>query len=163
MCWGLPQWRILPQEESWGRLGRLWTIGYFVNFFAPSEAILCFELWYKILSLSIFPTLLIYTFHYLHFCRLWLSLQFHPTLHSFIYQVPFSLFPVYILSVTIHTDSFLFFPHLLHSDSYLSHLWLITPTLTPLWLIYPYCTFTIYTARYPPVTLAWSYSNIPEF
>ena len=24
--------------------------------------------------------------------------------------------------VTIHMDSFLFFPHLLHSDSYLSHL-----------------------------------------
>ena len=66
-------------------------------------------------------------------------------------------------SVTIHMDSFLFFPHLLHSDSYLSCLWLITPTLTPPWLIYPYCTFTIYMARYPLVTLAWSYSNIPEF
>ena len=54
-------------------------------------------------------------------------------------------------------------PHLLHSDSHLSHLWLIAPTLTPLWLTYPYCTFTIYMASYPPVTLAWSYSNIPEF
>ena len=36
-------------------------------------------------------------------------------------------------------------------------------TLAPLWLIDPYCTFTIYTARYPLVTSAWSYSNIPEF
>ena len=61
-----------------------------------------------------------------------------------------------------HTyDSLL--PHLLHSDSFLSCLWLIAPTLTPSWLIYPYCTFTIYTARYPLVTVAWSYSNIPEF
>ena len=60
------------------------------------------------------------------------------------------------LSVTIHTDSFLFFSHLLH-------FWLIAPMITPLWLIYPYCTVTIYTARYPPITLAWSYSNIPEF
>ena len=66
-------------------------------------------------------------------------------------------------SVMIHTDSFLFLSHLLHSDSYLSRLWLIAPTLTPPWLIYPYCTFTIYMARYPLVTLAWSYSNIPEF
>ena len=83
-------------------------------------------------------------------------------------------------SVTIHMDSFLsshtcstlthishaydsLLPHLLHSDSYLSCLWLIAPTLTPLWLISPYCTFTIYTARYPPVSSAWSYSNIPEF
>ena len=61
-------------------------------------------------------------------------------------------------------------PHLLHSDSYLSRLWLITPTLTPPLprLLHhdsstPICTFTIYTARHPPVTLAWSYSNIPEF
>ena len=38
-------------------------------------------------------------------------------------------------AVTIHTDSFLFFPHLLHSDSYLSCSWLIAPTLAPLWLI----------------------------
>ena len=37
--------------------------------------------------------------------------------------------------VTIHMDSFLFFPHLLHSDSHLSCLWLIAPTLTLLWLI----------------------------
>ena len=58
---------------------------------------------------------------------------------------------------------FLSFTHLLHPDSYLCCLWLIVLTLTPLWLISPYCTFTIYTARYPPVTLAWSYSNIPEF
>ena len=55
------------------------------------------------------------------------------------------------------------FPHLLHSDSFLSWLWLIIPTPAPLWLINPYCTFTIYMARYPLVTLAWSYSNIPEF
>ena len=54
-------------------------------------------------------------------------------------------------------------PHLLHSDSYLSRSWLIAPTLTPPWFIYLYCTFTIYMARYPPVTSAWSYSNIPEF
>ena len=48
-----------------------------MNFFAPSEAILCFELWYEILSLSVFPTLLVYTFHYVHFRRLWLGLRFH--------------------------------------------------------------------------------------
>ena len=51
---------------------------------------------------------------------------------------------------------FLFFSHLLH-------FWLIVLTLTPLWLIYPYYAFHIYMARYPPVTLAWSDSNIPEF
>ena len=94
-------------------------------------------------------------------------------------------------TVTIHMTHGLFsslshtystsFPHLLHSDSYLSHLWLIVPTLAPLWPISltlmthrshtystmthltPICTFTIYMARYPPVNLAWSYSNIPEF
>ena len=72
-------------------------------------------------------------------------------------------------SLCSHTYSTLF-SHLLHFDSYLSHLWLIAPTLTPplpCLLHYdsftPICTFTIYTARYPPVTLAWSYSNIPEF
>ena len=40
--------------------------------------------------------------------------------------------------VTIHTAHRLFSPflsHLLHSDSYLSRLWLIPPTPTPLWLI----------------------------
>ena len=58
---------------------------------------------------------------------------------------------------------FFSFSHLLHSDSYLSCLWLIVLTLAPPWLTPPYCTFTIYMARYPPVTLAWSYSNIPEF
>ena len=51
------------------------------------------------------------------------------------------------LNVTIHTTHGLFsfcshtyftsFPHLLHSDSYLSRLWLIIHTLTPLWLISP--------------------------
>ena len=47
---------------------------------------------------------------------------------------------------------------------YNSHgLFSFLPTLTPLWLIYPYCTLTIYMARYLPVTLPWSYSNIPEF
>ena len=65
--------------------------------------------------------------------------------------------------VTIHMDSFLLFSHLLQSDSYFPHLWLIVLTLTPPWLIDLYCTFTIYTARYPLVTSAKSYSNIPEF
>ena len=37
----------------------------------------------------------------------------------------------YDLCVTILTDSFLFFSHLLHSDSYLPHFWLIILMLTP--------------------------------
>ena len=75
--------------------------------------------------------------------------------------------------VTILTDSFLFFPHLLHPDSltplltHHSHIYSTSDSsfspFTPLWLIHPYCTFTIYMARHLPVTLAWSYSNIPEF
>ena len=55
------------------------------------------------------------------------------------------------------------FSHLLHSNSFLSWLWLIVLTPTPLWLIDPYCTLTIQMTRSLPVNLAWSYSNIPEF
>ena len=44
MCWGLRRQRIQPQEESQRHLGRLWTIGYLVNFLALSEAILYSEL-----------------------------------------------------------------------------------------------------------------------
>ena len=80
----------------------------------------------------------------------------------FTWTLFFSSYTYSTLTHISHTyDSSL--PHLLHSDSYLSRLWLIAPTLTPPWLIHPYCTLTIYTARYPLVTLAWSYSNIPEF
>ena len=53
--------------------------------------------------------------------------------------------PIHFKIVTIHTTHGLFsslshtystsFPHLLHPDSYLSHLWLIVHTLAPLWLI----------------------------
>ena len=70
----------------------------------------------------------------------------------------FLLTPTPLLTHHSHTysTSDLLFSHLFHS-------WPIVLTLTPPWLIYPCCTFTIYTARYPPVTLAWSYSNIPEF
>ena len=80
-----------------------------------------------------------------------------------------------VLRFTWHTDSF---PYLLSLTSYLSDplslishlsdllslipypLSLTIPTPTPLWRVYPYCTNTIYTARYPSVTLAWSYSNM---
>ena len=75
------------------------------------------------------------------------------------------------LGVTIHMihGLFSFLSHtcstsstrLLHYDSYLSHLWLIAPTLTPplTHLLHydsstPICTFTIYTARFPPVKLS---------
>ena len=47
MCWGLHQQHIQPQKESRRHLGRLWTIGYLVNFLALLEAILYSELWYE--------------------------------------------------------------------------------------------------------------------
>ena len=70
-----------------------------------------------------------------------------------------TLTPLWLVPPTLMTHH----SHTYSTDSYLPHLWLIVLTLTPPQLINPYCTFTIYTASYPPVTLAWSYSNIPEF
>ena len=99
----------------------------------------------------------------------------HPvTIHMDSFSSLPTLTPLWLISLALMTHSShtysTSFTHLLHYDSYLSRSWLIVHTLTPLrshtcstLTHFPYLYLTIYTARYPPVNLAWSYSNIPEF